>query len=819
MLRLIERAAPDAAQADLIQAGYSPPLARLLSLRGVETAAQAVTFLNPSVEQLRDPFEITGMAQAADLIEDAVLSGARILIFGDYDVDGVCAAALLSEALIRHGADVSVHIPDRRDEGYGLSIPTLERLLPDCDIIITVDCGVTAVAEAQWCKEHNLPLIITDHHEPLDELPDCAALVDPVIDAPKSTSPCGAGVAFKLVQALYGWGEASRALDLAALATIADLVQLLGENRVLAALGIDALRRTERVGLLALIDVAGLTGKPLNGGNVGFQLAPRLNAVGRVGNAAGNIRLLLTDDPVEARAMAEALNAENERRQIIQRATTDEADASMQATVDLRRDRLLMPHGLDWNPGIIGLVASAMADKYHLPAIVFSVAEKGGVMMATGSARSIPGVHIQHAMMTCQDLFTRFGGHSQAAGCTLPADRLPELRERLNAAIIEQADPDAFIPSERYDSPITLAELTMPFVEGLRALEPFGIGNPAPTFLLKDARVASTRRVGATNAHLRLRLTQNGAALDGIAFGHGERHGNMPERIDALIRGMINEWMGTRSVQAQVQTILPASPLDAFEAYCRASVRRFERELAERLSYIPDGPAPLEVYPLPQTVLRAQIADAVRADFQGVLMVARTMEAALDWADWLRWSGLSERVDCVTRITSDPHAFHTLAVMPELTRISARYDRVVFLDIPPTHAELDHINAVSPGALILLDEDAPDWEAAAATLVPTDEFLRKLYRALAKPIEEPVTLETFAFMYGVPASTICLALNVFKELGFISWVESPFDYTVFPPKKRKLIESALYLRMNALLTKYNDIDSIRTDTVSREVTG
>ncbi|MDR2656761.1 MAG: single-stranded-DNA-specific exonuclease RecJ [Oscillospiraceae bacterium] len=815
MLRLIQRFVPEAAVGELTESGYPMALARLLARHGVETPEQAHAFLNPSAEQLRDPFVLTGMLRATEVIGQAVNAGERLTVFGDYDVDGICAAALLSEALIRHGANVSVHIPERHGEGYGLTIPALERLRLDCDLLITVDCGITAVDEAQWARANGLRMVITDHHEPLDTLPCCEALVDPAIDTPKGSPLCGAGVAFKLVQALYGWSEASRALDLAALATVADLVPLLGENRVIVALGLEAIRRTERVGLRALIGAAGLKGKPLNAGYVGFQLAPRLNSAGRIGSAARGIDLLLTRDQDEAREIADELNANNERRQTIQRTLTKEAEKRVLEITDFRRDRLIAPDGFGWNTGVIGLAASTLTDKYHLPAIVFSVDEKDGALIAVGSARSIPGVHIQRAMFTCRDLFTRFGGHAQAAGCTLPAERLPELRERLNRAIIEQAEPETFIPSERYDAVIALRDITIQFIETLKRLEPHGIGNPTPTFLINDARTAGAKKVGSDRRHLKLRLFQDEVGVDGIAFGQAEQYddslGDLPDRMDALVHCSINEYMGARAVQFIGQRLLPSSPLDAFEQRCQAMRGRFERALAGMIMEPPQSVP--DVYPLTQAELRGLVSDAIRADHQGVLLVSRTLAAALDWIEWLRRSGLANRIDCVTTAPSDPRAFHTLAALPSLTELSVRYDRVAFLDLPPNSGELEIIRNACPGALIWLDEDAQDWEADAAALAPSEDTLRALYRALRNPGVRSLSADTYALMFGVPTASICLGLNVFAQLGLIEWIEEPFSCIILSQAnqsagqaKRSLDESALYRRMKQLRARY-DLDN------------
>jgi single-stranded-DNA-specific exonuclease len=783
-------------------------LARLLARRGVETAEQARAFLNPSPDQLRDPFDMPGMARAAEVIGQTVRSGGRVTIFGDYDADGICAAALLSDALRRAGAEVSVCVPERHGEGYGLTIPALERLRPGCALLVTVDCGITAVEESRWARANGLRLVVTDHHEPGETLPYCEALVDPMLDSPRSSPLCGAGVAFKLVQALYGWSEAARSLDLAALATVADVVPMLGENRALAALGVEAIRRAERVGMRALIEAAGLAGKPLNAGHVGFQLAPRLNSAGRVGSASRNIDMLLTDDPEEARAIAAELNERNERRQSIQRALTKDAEARALELTDFRRDRIVAPDGLGWNTGVIGLAASSLTERYHMPTIVFAVHEKDGVMMATGSARAVPGVHIQRAMSRCADLFTRFGGHAQAAGCSLPADRLPELRERLNRAVVEQADPEAFIPSARYDEEIALRDLTMSFLEDLRRLEPHGTGNPAPSFLIRDAKPVSVRKVGADRRHLKLRFLQDGASVDGVAFGQAEqipdRLDELPARMDALARGAINDFMGIRAAQFIAERLMPTDPLEAFEKRCLGMRGRFERELAERV--VARSGRSAAAAAMPRDALRARVGELLRSGYQGTLLAARTLAAALDWSAWLRRSGLGDRVDCHPSAARDPRAFHALAALPELSELPSGYDRIIFLDIPPNDDEVAIIRHACPDALIWLDNDAREWEAAAAELALPEERLRELFRslsktaALSKSIEESVSLRSYAEALGAPEASVYLGLRVFAELGFIRWTEEPFECAILSKKnqsKRLLGDSELYRRCQA----------------------
>ena len=810
MIRYIERTRPAdlAVCVGLTAAGCDPLIARLMAARGVETLAQAEAFLNPSLDMLNDPFKLSGMERAAQLLRDAERSGKRVLIYGDYDVDGVCACSILREALERHGAHVSHYVPSRHEEGYGLTVRALEKLRGQCDIMVTVDCGITSAAEACWAAEHGLPLIITDHHEPPEELPECAAVVDPLIDDPKGVSPCGAGVAFKLVQAMYGLAEAALSLDLAALATIADLVPLLGENRIIAAAGLKAMRSSERPGLLALINAAKLSQRTLSAGQVGFQIAPRINAGGRIAHADRNIELLLSRDKRQAAELADELNRENERRQTMQRGVFEEAERSVLAECDFLRERVMMPVGDGWNHGVIGLAASSLVEKYRIPAIVFTRDCGDGTQapVCVGSARSVPGVHIQRAMSVCGDLFTRFGGHAQAAGCTLPADRLPELRTRLNAALTEQADPDAFIPAERYDEEIELTSVNLSLIDKLKALEPHGIGNPAPTFRMRGARVLSSKACGADQSNLKMLLGQGSFSIDAIAFGQAKRFAAMPQTIDVLAHCSANEWQGRRTAQCQAVSVAPDSPSEAFMTRCEKEGERFGDELVRALMAITKptaltGIAADGMTAMPRDRLRTEITGWLRRSHQGTLIACSSQQSAMDMAAWLKNTGLDKRVDFMFGMPDDPRSFNTLAALPDFTAGHTRYDRVILIDGIISAASVDSLKAACPGVELWYDEDAcAKYARSMAASLPNDEQLRGMYRTMRRSaVWRSIT--DIAAACGAARTETLASLEVFHELGFIELRREPFEATVKPSPKRGLEDSLLYRHARGMETR------------------
>ncbi|MCL1796681.1 MAG: single-stranded-DNA-specific exonuclease RecJ, partial [Clostridia bacterium] len=626
MLRLVPRITANAPDS-LVKAGIPEQLARILYARGVNTPAEAHAFLSPSLDHLHDPFLLFGMDAAVLRIHRAVSDSERICVFGDYDVDGVCAVTVLVEALRAHGADVWWYIPSRHQEGYGLNADAVNRIAGEARLLITVDCGITSIAEAKIAKELSLDLIITDHHEPPETLPEAVAIVNPLLGAYPFRRLCGTGVAFKLIQALYGLQSCAQALELTALATVADLVPLLDENRILVSYGLKQIQQTRRAGLRALIHVAGLTGREITAGHLGFQLGPRINAGGRIEDASRSVTLMLTDGSEIAETIARELDDANKLRQRTEAVMLERAIEQAEQ-VNFIKEKAIIIVGEEWNTGIIGLVASRLTDKYAWPAIVFSETE--GIL--TGSARSIPGVNLYMALSRCEDLFIRFGGHSQAAGLTLEKRYLDEFKQRVNEAIAELAEPDAFIPSAAYDMNMQLRDASIPLIEELNRLAPTGFGNPAPVFLVTGAQVVEARSVGVEGKHLKLRIAQGDALVSGIAFSQGDRLAGLPDTIDALFSLSVNEYMGKRSAQCEIYKILPATPLQGFRASCAERADAFECALLEQVQRqernrdaeaVSDG-----------KVRKALIKEALDLSCQGTLLLARTLEGANAWLDW-----------------------------------------------------------------------------------------------------------------------------------------------------------------------------------------
>ena len=520
----------DAQAASLASAlNLHPTVARLLCLRGFDDPETAQRFLQPSLDHLHDPFKLTGMMAAVERLEQAIARRERIAIHGDYDVDGITSTVILRRALEMLGGDVIHFIPERLKDGYGLQPAAIERLRADgVSLIVSVDCGIRGIEAAKKARDLAVDLIITDHHEPGTELPDAVAVLNPKRHdcSYPDKSLAGVGVALKVVQALCSRAGRQKWLPafvkIAAIGTLADVVPLVGENRVIARFGLASLSTgPHTVGLRALLDCCGLTGKTIDSYQVAFMLAPRVNAAGRMSTPDIATRLLLATDSSlenEARTLAQQLNDENLKRQ------QEEADLVAQARKAIETDPAVGAHnvlvvgGPGWHRGVIGIAASKLVDTYHKPSIVLSI--DGDV--AHGSCRSIPDFDMLDALERCSDLFVKFGGHRQAAGLTMESARVPEFRQRINAWADEVLHPDQLRPRLRIDAPLSLNGITHDLVRGLDALGPFGMGNPRPVFHAAPVEIVDGPRT-LKERHLKITFSQQGRRFRAIAWRAAER--------------------------------------------------------------------------------------------------------------------------------------------------------------------------------------------------------------------------------------------------------------------------------------------------------
>jgi single-stranded-DNA-specific exonuclease len=559
---------PDPGLVDELSSALSIPeaLAALLVLRGYDSAGDARAFLRPNLTGLSDPMSWADMPEAVAAVQGAVRRGEPILVHGDYDVDGQCSAAMLTRILREAGAQAHAFVPHRIRDGYDFGAAGLARARAlGARLIITCDCGITALETVRAARAEGIAVIVSDHHLPGDALPPATAVLDP--RRPDCASPdkdlCGTGVAFKLAQALVpALGLPDQLpwhfLDYVALATVADVVPLIGENRILVRHGLKLLANSRWPGLAALVETAGLAGKPLRAGHVGFILAPRLNAAGRIGDAGDGLRLLMTDDAAEAAKLARELETLNARRQEMDQQILASAEAAL-AAQGSEDDRAIVLAADDWHPGVIGIVASRLVERYGRP--TFLIAWEGDV--GRGSGRSIRGFDLHGALHRVGGSLEKFGGHSMAAGLTVRRDRYEEFRVAFLAVAAQLLRPDDLVPAQRIDLELPLANLSEDLERLMRHLEPCGAGNPAPVFGVRGARAVGARRVG-TN-HLRFMLDDGSGALPAIGFQVADQvpEGWLEHPLDVAFRLELDDWQGRSTLQARVATIAPSGGVEA----------------------------------------------------------------------------------------------------------------------------------------------------------------------------------------------------------------------------------------------------------------
>ncbi|AZB43742.1 single-stranded-DNA-specific exonuclease RecJ [Bacillus sp. FJAT-42376] len=547
----------DAAKAERLAESLNITLlvASLLVNRGIEEPEAAKAFLYMDQQDFHDPFLMNGMDSAVARIKKAVDSHEKICVYGDYDADGVTSTVVMLETLHQIGADADFYIPNRFTEGYGPNKAAFLKLKETgVSLIITVDTGISAAEEADYAKEIGLDLIITDHHEAGPVLPDAISIVHPKL--PGSLYPfkelAGVGVALKVSHALLGTVQDSL-LELAAIGTIADLVSLHGENRLIASRGIERLKRTGRPGIKALLQQASSKEGELTEETIGFAIAPRINAVGRLQSADPAVECLRTADSARAAELAADIDSLNRERQKIVQDIAREAIEMTESLYPPEEYPVLVLANSGWNPGVVGIVASKIVEKFYRPTIILCLDEEG--VKAKGSARSIPGFDLFKNLSECRELLPHFGGHPMAAGMTLAADDIDELRERMNALAKNQLKEEDFVPLTKVDLSCRLDEVTLSSIEEMNLLAPFGMHNPKPVVMIEDLSVSGMRKIGSNQNHLKLTLEQDETQLDCVGFGFGHLHDEISpvSKVSVVGQLSVNEWNNFRKPQFMLQ--------------------------------------------------------------------------------------------------------------------------------------------------------------------------------------------------------------------------------------------------------------------------
>lgn len=539
--------------------GFSPLAAAALCARGVDTPEKAAAFLTTDLAGLHDPMLLRDMGRAVEVIRGAIAEQQKIVVFGDYDVDGITATCVLLRYLRGEGADADYYIPNRLSEGYGLSCAAMDALYEQgVRLIVTVDSGVTAFEETEYARSLGIRMVVTDHHECRAELPCAEAIVNP------RRADCeypfdelaGVGVAFKLICALAGPDRRDEMLhqyaDLVALGTVADVMPIVGENRIIVAEGLRRLAQTHNLGLEMLLREAGQREKRMTSSVISFILAPRINAAGRMGNTDQAVELFLTDDPVRAQELAAGLCEQNKTRQSAENAILQQALLRLRREYNPLEDKIIILAGEGWHHGVIGIVSSRICDRYACPTVLIAVDDK----MGKGSGRSMAGFNLFEALSDCAPLLEKYGGHELAAGLTIKEENIPAFKQRMTAYANEHIDLCDLMPLVHVDCPITPEFITEASVQGLSVLEPFGMKNPQPVFSMADMYVEDITPI-SSDRHVRLTLTKSGVSYTAMLFGTGAggcgfAQGNY---VDAAFHLEINEYRGRRAVQLVLEDI------------------------------------------------------------------------------------------------------------------------------------------------------------------------------------------------------------------------------------------------------------------------
>ena len=772
MLRYIKR---PAAQAHFERPEDMPEvLHRLLVQRGIASAEEAQAFLNPSIDQINDPFLLNDIHRAVEMIRSHVDQGNHICVYGDYDVDGVCASAILADYFEENGVDYEVYLPSRHSEGYGLNENAIREIAQCSSLLITVDCGISACELIEIAKSEGLDCVVTDHHRPGDVLPDCP-VINPLLNDYPYPWLCGAGVAFKLVHALGGMEAAMKRIDLAAIATVADIVALKGENRAIVALGLKSINKNPRPGVQALMESARIEPGKVDSEAIGFRIAPRLNAGGRLGSARRSFDLLMQRDSFLAIAQADELEQENARRQAIEREIRMNAEIQLE-DFDFSAHRIIMVRGENWNSGVIGLAASHLCGKYHYPVIVFS--ENDGYL--TGSCRSIPGVDIYETLCSASGLMEKFGGHGQAAGLTIKKENFEALQAALDQYLRENIDPEAYIPCAEYDIDASIDEFTESTVNILSAIQPVGCQNPEPVFRAA-VQLIEKRAIGAQGAHLRVIAAQNGVRRTGIFFGSGHLAGSKTEGAEILFSPRINEWNGRADVQLQLSALRESDPFEQIivsEPLEGALQRRFLTELLYNRN--------IKQYAFEGEISLSDAASMMREGIQGTWIICPDMASARMVLKSMPQGAVDLHIGAAG---AEKRAFNAVCVCPEsLDNLPKALRRIVFAGIPVPEGLPDGVEAKYMPLPVNIWENMPDVDQ-----------MREVYKACLHLSRRPLHAQDMEALTGRIADETALELNIchlsmlaLMDMKLVNINEKPLKILIPPMKKTDPETSAVW---------------------------
>lgn len=782
----------------------NPVFKKILFRRGLRTEKEINQFLNGGLEDLHEPFMLKDMEEAVDKIIKK--RDKQIIVYGDYDVDGITGTSLLFNYFKKRvGIDIDYYIPDRQKEGYGLNLTAVKNIVnEDYDLLITVDCGITAIKEIEYAAAHGLDVIVTDHHQPAAELPPASAIINPhrKDENYPFSELAGVGVAFKLCTALekrlqgkYISSLLLDELDLVALGSVADIVPLKGENRILIKEGMKTIVNSKKPGLQALIHKLSLEDSQLNTGHIGYILAPPLNAAGRMEDAKMGIRLFITSDKKEAEEIADKLVALNKERQKEEQETLETAEAMIADKIDLETEKGIVLASDEWHQGVIGIVASRIVEKYYRPTILISLKGNTG----KGSCRSINKLNLYQALRACEYDLESFGGHEQAAGLTIAREKVDRFRKDLNSHLHKVLDEQDLIPRLRLDELIETEDINLELYKNLELLKPFGVGNPRPRFLINNAQIDKCYCVGNDNQHLKLLLNDG---IEGIAFGFGELFGKLKNQftgkeIDLAFAISLNSWQGQERIQLKIKDINIRSHVDFYPVNYKSgnwiiADKRGNKNHFNYLKYLLKYDEKVAVY-----INNKKI-------YNSLLDRCKDKDIAVNGQEKI---SLFKEKDKGILFFSRPEFKEKLSI-----------DVLVLISLPFSLEEVTTMIeefTLNPIKIHFLfgEEDYYTNRKIIKNKLPTTAYLRKFYLKLKSFCNQEIALNK---IYGqleneelkTNKKLVNTSLTIFNELGLIDKNQSSIKLVQTPGGKLDLSYSMRYNEINNVVEKFNEISRL-----------
>lgn len=764
-----------------------PVMERLLVLRGYDTLKKVEKFLYPSSADLYDPFLLANMDRAVARLEEALKNKENCVVYGDYDADGVTATALLMMHLKSLGLSCTYYIPDRHYEGYGLNEDAIKSLAQSATLLITVDCGITSLEEIALARSLGMDVVVTDHHLPPSVLPDVPC-VNPHLGDYPFRYLSGVGTAFKLVQALSGKQAALQYVDLVAVGTICDIVSLTDENRALVSLGLAAINKQARPGIRALLDACGYAkDRAVDSGMISYGMGPRINAGGRIGHSAGSVNMLMETDYALAKPVAQTLVEQNQERQNQETHIMEEALTQIQEKLDVLSDRILILYGDNWNPGVIGIVASRLVERYHFPVIL--LAKEGDTY--TGSGRSVEGVHILKLISSAQDLLVRFGGHEMACGLKIKRENIALFSQRLQDALADTPQ-EVYIPKQSYDLKVTLQELTLDLTRQLERLQPFGQGNPNPVFLVEQVKPWQVRKIGKNNDHLRMQLQKESLSCDAIAFREAQNFALYMHELDMLVVPERNVWMEKEQLQLRICAAeLSGAVFEKTLKECEdKNLREFLRTLRlqnEPAKFRRDVP-----------IKDAQSGQAIflhllKQSAFGTLLVVNRWESARDYLSFAR----KENLPLAYSLESPPDTelpYNRVVLSGSLRAGFIKgYRHILFCDGVPDQRYVERLLSAAPQAVVYAGKLTQSMRAALLKQMPDLSQLRLCYRVLQQERMRLSAMDDFETFYklvhdkmDITRTCLHICLTVFQDAHLVLYRAWPLRFTFLPQGKDKV---------------------------------